>query len=550
MKSIQAKSSSEHYDELPYQSYSFPITHPARLAAVAKLFGLTPPTHDKFRVLELGCASGGNLIPLALHYPEVELVGIDYSTVQIKEGQTRIEKLGLDDRVQLICQSITEIKEDLGDFDYIICHGVYSWVPQEVQGAILKTIRKHLKPEGLAYVSYNVYPGWKRLEILRDMMIYHTRAMGERPVSDRLAQGRAIVDFFQGLAHENSSLRQMIDAPWEGLKVKSDYYIGHEFLESVNQPCYFLDFVDELKANELSYLVDAEPSQSFLQNLPEEKAEELIQASHNSQVMLEQYLDFLYFNQFRRSVIVHAEQEAKIRRQVDASVFEELDYTVQSCVEKGIDNQSPDSQVVDAKATKQADSSSQTHQFLINQHQTITTSNPIDYAFMRTISQVGTKPFSHQELVSSNENIADARLLRQRAANLLNRLALTGNAAIWSQLPPTLPSFEKLEKPYIPTQLRDYIEQFGYVSNYLHGLFQPNIIQKILIPKLDGKHDRNALHEHLLEQLKAGAIKLLDQDDKPLADDRVEEALYSHLDQALEIMRMAGLLYKNEVDEE
>lgn len=65
--------------------------------------------------------------------------------------------------------------------------------------AILKTIRKHLKPEGLAYVSYNVYPGWKRLEILRDMMIYHTRAMGERPVSDRLAQGRAIVDFFKAL---------------------------------------------------------------------------------------------------------------------------------------------------------------------------------------------------------------------------------------------------------------------------------------------------------------------------------------------------------------
>lgn len=113
--------------------------------------------------------------------------------------------------------------------------------------------------------------------------------------------------------------------------------------------------------------------------------------------MLEQYLDFLYFNQFRRSVIVHAEQEAKIRRQVDASVFKELDYTVQSCVEKGIDNQSPNSPLY-AKATKQADSSSQTHQFLINQHQTITTSNPIDYAFMRTISQVYTKPFSHQEL--------------------------------------------------------------------------------------------------------------------------------------------------------
>ena len=84
MKSVQTPSESTYYDTLPYDSYSFPYSHPARLAAVARLFGLTPPENKKFRVLELGSASGGNLIPLAMFYPEVEVIGVDYSEVQVE----------------------------------------------------------------------------------------------------------------------------------------------------------------------------------------------------------------------------------------------------------------------------------------------------------------------------------------------------------------------------------------------------------------------------------------------------------------------------------
>src|SRR5579871_1453764 len=81
------------YDELPYPSYPYPNTHPDHLGAVATLLGLQPALADRCRVLELGCASGGNLIPLALAWPESTYIGIDLSAQQIAEGQGLIDAL-------------------------------------------------------------------------------------------------------------------------------------------------------------------------------------------------------------------------------------------------------------------------------------------------------------------------------------------------------------------------------------------------------------------------------------------------------------------------
>src|ERR1043165_5096540 len=116
-----------------------------------------PPNHC--RVLELGCASGGNLIPMSLSWPGSRFVGIDLSRRQIRDGQEMIREIGLNN-VDLVCQSILDVPRELGTFDYILCHGVYSWVPPDVQNKILEICRDHLQAQGVAYVSYNTFPGW------------------------------------------------------------------------------------------------------------------------------------------------------------------------------------------------------------------------------------------------------------------------------------------------------------------------------------------------------------------------------------------------------
>ena len=127
------------YDDAPYKSKTFYYTQPGRQQMVLKLLGFKTPDLKNARVLEIGCSFGGNIIPFALENPKAEVIGIDLSSVQIEEGNRIIENLGLEN-IRLIHQNVLDFDEKLGKFDYIICHGVFSWVNEEVQRGILDVI--------------------------------------------------------------------------------------------------------------------------------------------------------------------------------------------------------------------------------------------------------------------------------------------------------------------------------------------------------------------------------------------------------------------------
>jgi 2-polyprenyl-3-methyl-5-hydroxy-6-metoxy-1,4-benzoquinol methylase len=157
------------YDEVPYESYSYVQTHPAHMATIARLFGLNPPDFKKASVLELGCAGGGNLLPLALLYPEASFTGLDLSQEQIAEANEGKKALKLKN-IDFKQQDITtfDLKAHAGKFDYIIVHGVFSWVPEPVRGKILELCQSCLSPDGLALISYNTLPGWNAVRSLRE----------------------------------------------------------------------------------------------------------------------------------------------------------------------------------------------------------------------------------------------------------------------------------------------------------------------------------------------------------------------------------------------
>src|SRR3954468_25025912 len=78
------------YDELPYDSKPRYATHPDCAATLATLLGMEPAPVTRCRVLELGCSTGGNLIPMAATLPDSRFVGIDLSPLQIQTGQTTV----------------------------------------------------------------------------------------------------------------------------------------------------------------------------------------------------------------------------------------------------------------------------------------------------------------------------------------------------------------------------------------------------------------------------------------------------------------------------
>ena len=160
------------YEVVPYKGRPAGESHPDTLATIATLFGLKPSSVPQARVLEIGCASGENLVPMAAELPEGRFLGIDSSERQVAEGRATIEAAGLGN-VELRRMDLRDAGPELGTFDYIVCHGVFSWVTPEVQRGILSLIAATLAPAGLAYVSYNTYPGWHMRGIVRDAMLFH-----------------------------------------------------------------------------------------------------------------------------------------------------------------------------------------------------------------------------------------------------------------------------------------------------------------------------------------------------------------------------------------
>lgn len=311
-----------HYDAQPYQSNAFYYSSPAHLRAAAYLSGLEAPPVAQARVLELGCAAGGNLLPFACLYPEATAVGIDLSEVQISQGQELIQRIGLKN-ITLHAMSITDITPDFGIFDYIIVHGVFSWVPPEVRKAILRVCRENLSENGVAYVSYNCYPGWKAGDIVRDAMLFHSHFI---PEEDKVAGAKAMLTLLSDGLAANNPLRPSLINAVNQLRKQNDYYITHEYLETFNNPCYFVEFADMAAQANLSYISDAEPRLDMAANFGNN-----VQLNHSlialgqNRLMRQQYLDFAVGRNFRKSMLTHATQEEKITNS-DLSKLNDLHY--------------------------------------------------------------------------------------------------------------------------------------------------------------------------------------------------------------------------------
>lgn len=284
------------YDELPYADYCFPRTHPEHLFAVSALCGRPAPHFSRCRVLEIGCARGANLLPMALDLPESEFVGVDLSEVQIAEARRRAEALALRN-VTFRAESVAALSDD-APFDYVICHGVYSWVPPAVRDAILAACRERMRPEGVAYVSFNALPGWNGLRTLRDYLLEHAPP---GPALQRVARARLALSVLdESLRREPSPWSAWMRDELRELSGAEDAYLFHEYLEPVNDALYLRDFVAHAGAHGLAQLSDADLRIAAPSLAP----------GADDPLSLAQSVDFTSNRRFRASLLVHAETAA------------------------------------------------------------------------------------------------------------------------------------------------------------------------------------------------------------------------------------------------
>ena len=296
------------YSELGYKSMPFPYTTPATLEAYAALVGISAPNPKTARVLELGATYGGNIISQALFNPDATFVGIELSQEQVEKGNEVIANAGLTN-VSLIQSDIASIGSEIGTFDYIIAHGVYSWVDDGVKDALLRLMDEHLAEDGIAYVSYNTYPGWHTMEEVRQLMMFSNRDKTQFNHKEKVLHGKMIGSIvgsqilkYDNLKERNSKFLGALRSVMQ----KDEYYVGHDHLEPNNDPVYFYQFNDHLGAHNLAYLCDADLTLSMVRSFDADIADTLNKLAPNDHVAQEQYLDFMLDTTFRKSIICKA----------------------------------------------------------------------------------------------------------------------------------------------------------------------------------------------------------------------------------------------------
>lgn len=487
------------YDLVPYTSHSYPQTHISHLYTIGRLLNLTPPPTRKSRVLEVGCALGGNIIPMAEEYPEAQFLGIDLSETQIRRGQDFATQLGLRN-ITLRAQSFLDFPETEGAFDYIICHGVLSWVAPEARLRLFKLVRRHLAPNGLAVVSYNTLPGWSAIHSLRNIMLYHTANFSSP--ADKIAQAQALLQFILDAQGEaNNPYRTLVEQELAFLKSTEANYFFHDHLEEHNQPFYLHEFAATAAREGLAYVGDTDMPSMYLGNYKENVAKSL--AGADDPIRVEQYLDFVNNRRFRSSIL--ALGGTQVMRNIDAGRIEE--FRLLSLLQ-------PERAVADGVLPHPIELS-----FKASTGTSFTAREPVGAGLFLTLARHRGWPMSVNEVVAEAAeryrlNRPEAELRRYLCDAALRIFLMRGlhlrsepsrHAAALSQWPAAL------------RVARAQAAWSSHVTNAFHDDVALDPITRLMLPALDGSRDRDALVALLIQAVTNGQMKI-DEAGKPVTE--------------------------------
>jgi len=289
------------YDEVPYPGHPYAQTHPDRLATMATLFGLDAVPPGTSSVLELGCGDGGNLIAMAMHMPAARFVGIDISAPAIARAQRIAAELGLaNTRFEAV--GIEEYEPERASFDYVIAHGVYSWIAAPLRDRLLAVAAAALSERGVAYVSYNALPGGYPRQALREMLGFALAGVDDP--AERMAAARALLAEATSLWPGGQGLERTLGGQARMLHEQADPLFLHDTLASVNHALYFVQFAAHAAGHGLQFLAEAEFSEMQIRALPEGLQPRVL--AMDDMVRREQMLDFFKQRMFRQTLLCHA----------------------------------------------------------------------------------------------------------------------------------------------------------------------------------------------------------------------------------------------------
>lgn len=513
------------YDELPYLGFPRRHAHPSVIGATARIFGIEAPPVSTARILELGCGDGANILSIAAGLPDASCCGVDSSGIQIDRGQAAAQQAGIDN-IRLIQADFVSADYPEENYDYIIAHGVYSWITSEEQDEMLQLIRRRLSSQGVAFISYNCFPGWNFRKLTRDIMLYQTRKLnGQQEKVDMARQvlpviGEAIPQGIGGYAALVRDEQKLVDGT-------GDYYIAHEHLEEDNQPCYFHEFAERLDGNELQYLCEAEMSSMFINRYPAPlvRLQQEPPGTMAARIEAEQLLDYAVLRMFRQSLVVAKGHDGS--SSISSSVVEGLWASAFGDF--------PDDPVF----------SNQSETFTSAKGIGINTSSAVAKAALFVLAKRWPERVAFDDLLEGAMALVPEtgdEEARGAVAELL--LAACSTDGVELHADRGMFTGEVPDKPRVSALARYQANQEKTAFTLRHLIYDVDGFARFLLPKLDGSLDFEGILSLILQGLESGELTL--PPEVPVPDDPTEREAFirQQLPGTLEGMANAGLFVR------
>ena len=473
------KAAQNPYDAVAYPGQSYVDTHPDRLAAMAILHGLSPAPVESCRVLEIACSDGANVIPMAYAAPAAEFVGFDLARLPIERGQRRISELGLKN-VRLFQKDLLEAGAELGRFDYIIAHGLYSWAPAPVRDRLLATCNELLTENGVAFISYNAMPGGHLRTMIREMMLFGGRAVDDP--EQEVAEGLKFVHFVAEALPETDVYRALLASQLQRMERYSLGATRHDELCDVYHPVHFRDFVEHARRHGLQYLSEAQlpPPTDPCYRMEQQRTRD--SATDDDFLNHEQLLDFVRMRAYRETLLCRAGHA--VRRDFAAEHFRRLLFASQTTLAPA--------QSADKPADEPADRPAASTIFLLPGGIRMESNHPGVRALLLALGAAWPRALAWEEL---EPQLAEAGLvLNADGAALLIRLAIAKMIELRSWNPPV--AREIAERPGASACCRHESMTHEHVTSLLHttGSFDDVKLRRLLA-LLDSTRDRRGLLE-------------------------------------------------------
>ncbi len=514
---------STEYDRVAYPSYTHPQTHPDRMAVIGALLGLQPAPISASRVLEVGCGDATNLIAMAWTLPQSEFVGIDLAATAIGRGKALCRDLGLAN-VRLIDGDLSDLPENLGRFDYLIAHGVYSWVKDQVRQRLLRHCRERLAPHGIAFISYNAYPGFHLRKLLREMLLFHVREANSP--AERLQHAKSLLRFLAQGDKGQDEFRIWLKAECERIEGYPPGHLYHDDLAPVNEACYFTDFIAAAAREDLQYLAEADFFETSDESFDDQTREALREFGTN-RILREQYLDFLKCRRFRQTLLCRSEVPLLMQPKME-TVRSFRVCSSASCVGGSVNIQP-----------------GVTCRFESPKRAKCETDLPLGKAALGILQTAwpGSLPFE-QLLLTAREHLAahavtveSPEVCREVLGGFLLRLYGVGLVDFRTYEPPMASEVDS--KPIVYPLARWQAAHGEFVTSLFHTQVKiEDEIGRVILTWLDGSVDLEQLRDRLWQYLKAKKMVAAGNGEEDLA----RQKLAAKLTQKLQQLARLGLL--------